>query len=81
MPAWDEAIAPALRDGRGALVAAPGNSLRALTKHLFSVDDEKIIGLEIPTGNPIVLELDDQLTPRTARYLDARRAGPLPAIK
>jgi 2,3-bisphosphoglycerate-dependent phosphoglycerate mutase len=80
MPAWDDAIAPPLRAGREVLVAAHGNSLRALTKHLFGIDDEKIIGLEIPTGNPILVALDDQLRPRSARYLDASRAGPLPEL-
>ncbi len=79
MPAWDDALAPALRDGREVLVAAHGNSLRALAKHLFGIGDREIVGLEIPTGNPIVVDLDEGLRPRSARYLDASRPGPLPA--
>ncbi len=80
MPAWDDALAPALRDGREVLVAAHGNSLRALAKHLFGIGDREIVGLEIPTGNPIVVDLDGGLRPRSARYLDASRAGPLPKV-
>ena len=62
------------------LIAAHGNSLRALAKHLFEIGDQEIIGLEIPTGNPILLELDDALEPITARYLDESRAGKLPEL-
>ncbi len=79
MPAWEDTLAPALRDGRDVLVAAHGNSLRALAKHLFGIGDREIVGLEIPTGNPIVVDLDEGLRPRSARYLDASRPGPLPA--
>jgi 2,3-bisphosphoglycerate-dependent phosphoglycerate mutase len=81
MPYWDEAIAPELRAGRNVLIAAHGNSLRALAKHLFAVGDKDIIGLEIPTGNPILLDLDSDLVPVTARYLDESRAGKLPVLK
>ena len=56
-------------------VAAHGNSLRALAKHLFKIGDQDIIGLEIPTGNPILIELDGALAPVSARYLDGSRAG------
>jgi 2,3-bisphosphoglycerate-dependent phosphoglycerate mutase len=80
MPAWGERIAPELRAGRNVLIAAHGNSLRALAKHLFGIGDQEIVGLEIPTGNPILLELDEALRPLTARYLDADRAGPLPNL-
>jgi 2,3-bisphosphoglycerate-dependent phosphoglycerate mutase len=80
MPSWDEAIAPSLREGRNVLVAAHGNSLRALAKHLFGIGDREIVGLEIPTGNPILVELATDLKPRTARYLDEDRAGPLPKL-
>jgi 2,3-bisphosphoglycerate-dependent phosphoglycerate mutase len=80
MPAWDEAIAPELRAGRDVLIAAHGNSLRALAKHLFGMGDQEIVGLEIPTGNPILVELDRGLKPRVARYLDTDRAGPLPTL-
>ena len=62
------------------MIAAHGNSLRALVKHLFEVPDETITGVEIPTGNPLLIELDDNLKPISARYLDASRATELPAI-
>jgi 2,3-bisphosphoglycerate-dependent phosphoglycerate mutase len=78
MPYWDEAIAPRLREGQNVLIAAHGNSLRALTKHLFRIGDRDIIALEIPTGNPILIDLDANLAPTAARYLDESRAGPLP---
>jgi 2,3-bisphosphoglycerate-dependent phosphoglycerate mutase len=80
MPVWRESLAPALREGRDLLIAAHGNSLRALAKHLFEISDEAIPGLEIPTGNPLVIELTDDLRPRSARYLDASRAGPVPEL-
>ena len=80
MPAWDEAIAPALAAGENVLIAAHGNSLRALAKHLFGIGDQEIVGLEIPTGNPILIELDAALKPLSARYLDESRAGPLPTL-
>ena len=80
MPYWSEAIAPQLAEGRNVLIAAHGNSLRALAKHLFKIGDAEIIGLEIPTGNPILLELDDRLAPLSARYLDRERAAPLPGF-
>lgn len=80
MPIWDESIAPPLREGRNVLIAAHGNSQRALAKHLFGIGDDAITGLEIPTGNPCVIELRDDLTPVAARYLDESRAGPLPKL-
>jgi 2,3-bisphosphoglycerate-dependent phosphoglycerate mutase len=80
MPYWDEAIAPRLHEGHNVLVAAHGNSLRALAKHLFGIGDQEIVSLEIPTGNPILVELDDALAPARARYLDESRAGPLPEL-
>jgi 2,3-bisphosphoglycerate-dependent phosphoglycerate mutase len=69
LPHWDREIAPAVRDGRRVLIAAHGNSLRALVKHLDRVSDEEIVGLNIPTGVPLVYELDDELRPRSHRYL------------
>ena len=81
MPYWDDAIAPQLHAGRNVLIAAHGNSLRALAKHLFGIGDQEIIGLEIPTGNPILLDLDTRLVPITARYLDESRAGKLPLLQ
>jgi len=80
MPYWGEAIAPQLHEGKNVIVAAHGNSLRALAKHLFQIGDQDIIGLEIPTGNPILIELDDALRPISARYLDGERAGKLPQV-
>jgi 2,3-bisphosphoglycerate-dependent phosphoglycerate mutase len=62
------------------LIAAHGNSLRAIVKHLFAVPDDQIVGVEIPTGNPLEIDLDGSLTPTAARYLDDSRATPLPPI-
>ena len=61
LPYWEERIAPALRDGERVLISAHGNSLRALVKHLSGIPDDEITGLEIPTGQPIVYELDEEL--------------------
>jgi len=69
VPFWNESIAPALRAGRRVLVAAHGNSLRALIKHLDQVSDDDIVGLNIPTGQPLVYELDDDLKPIRHYYL------------
>jgi 2,3-bisphosphoglycerate-dependent phosphoglycerate mutase len=69
MPLWDEAIAPAVRSGQRVLIAAHGNSLRALVKHLDGISDEEIVGLNIPTGVPLVYELDDDLKSKGSRYL------------
>jgi len=81
MPCWSESIAPRLQAGQNVLIAAHGNSLRALAKHLFGIGDQDIIGLEIPTGNPILVDLDTTLKPVSARYLDEARAGPLPSLR
>ncbi len=80
LPYWEEQIAPRLRAGRSVLVAAHGNSLRAVVKHLFGVGEADIVGVEIPTGNPLLIELDDDLRPTSARYLDESRAQPLPVV-
>jgi 2,3-bisphosphoglycerate-dependent phosphoglycerate mutase len=69
LPLWDEEIAPAIRAGQRVLIAAHGNSLRALVKHLDSVPDAEIVDLNIPTGVPLVYELDAHLAPRGHRYL------------
>jgi len=63
VPFWNDSIAPALRSGRRVLVAAHGNSLRALIKHLDGISDDDIVNLNIPTGQPLVYELDDDLNP------------------
>jgi 2,3-bisphosphoglycerate-dependent phosphoglycerate mutase len=80
LPYWESAIAPKLKAGETILVAAHGNSLRAIVKHLFDVPDSDIVHVEIPTGNPLVIDLDANLKPTGARYLDESRAQPLPAI-
>jgi 2,3-bisphosphoglycerate-dependent phosphoglycerate mutase len=80
LPYWGEAIAPCLTGGETVLVAAHGNSLRAIVKHLFQVSDDAITGVEIPTGNPLEITLDDDLAPLGARYLDAARATALPEM-
>src|SRR5256884_1225328 len=69
IPYWNSAIAPAIRAGRRVLVAAHGNSLRALVKHLDGIGDAEIVGLNIPTGIPLVYELDDSLRPSKHYYL------------
>lgn len=80
LPYWDSAIAPRLKAGEDVLIAAHGNSLRAIVKHLFDVPDDKIVGVEIPTGNPLEIDLNADLKPVSARYLDTGRAESLPAI-
>jgi 2,3-bisphosphoglycerate-dependent phosphoglycerate mutase len=80
MPYWTGEIAPRLAAGETLLVVAHGNSLRSIVKHLFEVPDADIPGVEIPTGNPLLVELSDGLRPVSARYLDAAAASPLPAI-
>lgn len=77
LPYWDSAIVPDLRAGRTTLLAAHGNSLRALVKHLDGISDEAISGLNIPTGIPLVYELTDDLTPRIpgGTYLDPEAAA------
>ena len=69
LPYWNDVIAPAVRASRRVLVAAHGNSLRALVKHLDRVSDADIVGLNIPTGVPLLYELDAQLRPLGRRYL------------
>jgi 2,3-bisphosphoglycerate-dependent phosphoglycerate mutase len=80
LPYWTAEIAPHIAAGETLLIAAHGNSLRAIVKHLFEVADDAIVGVEIPTGNPLLIELDDALKPRAARYLDTARAEALPAL-
>ncbi len=79
-PYWDAEIVPCLKADETLLVAAHGNSLRAIVKLLFALSDEAIIDIEIPTGNPLVIELDAALKPTAARYLDAERATRLPVL-
>ena len=72
LPYYEAAIAPALAAGETVLVAAHGNSLRALVKHLSGISDAEITGLEIPTGQPIIYELDGNLAARERYYLSER---------
>jgi 2,3-bisphosphoglycerate-dependent phosphoglycerate mutase len=72
LPCWNEVIAPAVRSGQRVLVAAHGNSLRALIKHLDGVSDADIVALNVPTGVPLVYELDGALRPLKHYYLGAQ---------
>ena len=72
LPYYEAAIVPALAAGETVLIAAHGNSLRALVKHLSGISDDEITGLEIPTGQPIVYELDDSLAALERYYLAER---------
>mgnify|MGYP002759930542 CR=1 FL=1 len=76
LPYWEEGIKPDLKAGKTVLVAAHGNSLRALVKYLDGISDDDIAGLNIPTGQPLVYELDDNFEPITkgGRYLDEAAA-------
>jgi 2,3-bisphosphoglycerate-dependent phosphoglycerate mutase len=62
------------------IIAAHGNSLRAIMKHLFAMSDDAVVALEMPTGNTLLLELDAALKPVAARYLDEARAEKIPAL-
>jgi len=72
LPYWEMRIAPELKAGKRVLISAHGNSLRALVKHLSKIPDDEITALEIPTGQPIVYDLDDDLTARERYYLADR---------
>jgi 2,3-bisphosphoglycerate-dependent phosphoglycerate mutase len=72
LPYYEAEIVPALRDGKRVIVSAHGNSLRALEKHLSGIGDQEIVGLEIPTGQPIVYELGPDLAVRDRYYLADR---------
>jgi len=69
LPYWTQTIAPAVRSGQRVLIASHGNSLRAMVKYLDNVSDDEIVGLNIPTGIPLVYELNDDLTPIRHFYL------------
>jgi 2,3-bisphosphoglycerate-dependent phosphoglycerate mutase len=69
VPYWNTEIAPKIKAGRRLVIAAHGNSLRALVKHLDAISDEDIVELNIPTGMPLVYELDADLKPISRRYL------------
>ena len=75
LPYWFEEIAPEVEAGKTVLVVAHGNSLRALVKHLDDVSEEDIVGLNIPTGIPLVYDLDDDLQPIESHYLGDEEAA------
>ncbi len=81
LPYWHETIAPAVASGRRVLVAAHGNSLRALVKYLDQISDADIVELNIPTGIPLVYELDDRLRPIRRRYLGDPEAAKAAAAR
>jgi 2,3-bisphosphoglycerate-dependent phosphoglycerate mutase len=80
LPYWTAQIEPRLAAGETVLVAAHGNSLRSIAKHLFAISDDDIPALEIPTGNPLLVTLGADLRPTAARYLDEATAGVIPPI-
>lgn len=81
-PYWEAEILPRLAAGENLMIAAHGNSLRALVKILMNVDDDDIMGVEIPTGNPILFDLKNgSVDVVSAAYLDQDRAGSLPDVK
>ena len=77
LPYWESGIVPDLKDGKTVLVAAHGNSLRGIVKHLDQISDEDIVGLNIPTGMPLVYRLDDDMRPTVpgGEYLDPEAAA------
>jgi 2,3-bisphosphoglycerate-dependent phosphoglycerate mutase len=75
VPYWEETISPEVRAGKRVLIVAHGNSLRALVKHLDRMSDEEIVGLNIPTGIPLVYELDGDLAPIRRFYLGDEEAA------
>ena len=81
LPCFEQEIAPRLKADQSLMIAAHGNSLRALVKLLLDVSDDKIVHLELPTGNPLLFELKSgSLAPTSARYLDETRAQEIPPI-
>src|SRR5207245_1784159 len=81
LPYWHDVVAPAIRSGSRALIAAHGNSLRALVKYLDDVPDQAIVELNIPTGIPLVYELDNDLRPARHYYLGDPAAAAAAAAK
>jgi len=81
MPYWTGTIAPAIRAGRRVLIAAHGNSLRALVKYLDAIDEQTIVELNIPTGIPLVYELNDELKPLRHYYLGDPEAAAAAAAR
>ncbi len=79
-PYYDGVLVPAVQSGCTLLIVAHGNSLRAIVKRLMGLSDEAVIALEIPTGNPLLLDIAADMRVQAARYLDPKRAQPLPAL-
>lgn len=80
-PYFGEHIAPRLKGGESLIISAHGNSLRALVKILFNVSDDDIVKVEIPTGNPLLIDIaEGAVKPTAARYLDDSRAQPIPPL-
>ena len=75
LPCWESEIVPALRDGQRLLIAAHGNSIRAIVKHLESISDDEITGLNIPTGMPLAYALDPDMNVLDRRYLAGEQAA------
>jgi 2,3-bisphosphoglycerate-dependent phosphoglycerate mutase len=75
LPLWDSQIAPAIRSGKRVIIAAHGNSLRALVKYLDNVSEQDIVEMNIPTGIPLLYELDADLKPISRRYLGDEEAA------
>jgi 2,3-bisphosphoglycerate-dependent phosphoglycerate mutase len=75
LPAWNERIAPAIKSGQRVVIAAHGNSIRALVKYLDNIADDKIVGVNIPNGIPLVYELDADLKPIKSYYLGDQEAA------
>jgi 2,3-bisphosphoglycerate-dependent phosphoglycerate mutase len=74
LPYWEDTIAPAILEGKRVIISAHGNSLRALVKHLDNLTDEEVISLNIPTGIPLVYELDKDLQPVKSYYIGDQEA-------
>jgi 2,3-bisphosphoglycerate-dependent phosphoglycerate mutase len=81
LPYWHDNIVPDLRMGRLPIVVAHGNSIRALVKHLDGISEEEIVGLNIPTGIPLLYDLGDDMTPLQSRYLGDEAAAAEAAAK
>ena len=79
LPYYEAEIVPALKAGERVLVAAHGNSMRGIIKHLSNIGDDEIVGVEIPTGQPLVYELDDDLSVDADCYYLSERDGLRPA--
>ena len=75
LPVWNDSIAPAIKAGKRIVIAAHGNSIRALVKHLDNISDDDIVGVNIPNGVPLVYELDANLKPIKHYYLDSAAAA------